>query len=355
MAEDATTQEAPPERPAGPQLPPLDFTWAKVPTERPPKPVIGEDGFTLKLADHGLYGYAPDHWPYTNDMPRGSFPPTDMGMPAPYTIYDKAEVWADSAAELYEAGIRGVWKPATDVAWTSIEPIAEHVEVSLDQIYTNISEQAYNSNQVLMGWLKEISYGYHEVKLYLATQVFDHARHVEVFRKRAMSNGGGLGVQTPGYFNRAVYASFKFGELVTYVNIIRTSFFLALCENSEKLARSQADRQIFEMTANDLRRHLQYGIEHIKHFLQTGPERRSTVTAWLDRGEIMLAADLRHDKALREAFILAMGDTVADGKKALAELRQAQLKKYLLTLEAATVPDRGDHLQPPFRAVMENP
>ena len=44
-----------------------------------------------------------------------------------------------------------------------------------------------------MGWLKDISYGYHEVKLYLATQAFDHARHVEAFRKRALANGGGLG------------------------------------------------------------------------------------------------------------------------------------------------------------------
>lgn len=353
MAEETTAQQpAPP--PPGPQLPPLDFSWAKVPTERPPRPVIGADGFTLKLADYGLYGYAPDRWPYQNDTPRGSYPAPDMGMPAPYTIYDKAEVWAENAADLYEAGIRGVWKPATEINWSSIEPIAEHVEVSLDQIYTNISEQAYNSNQVLMGWLKEISYGYHEVKLYLATQVFDHARHTEVFRKRAMSNGGGLGVQSPGFFNRTVYASFKFGELVSYVNILRSSFLLALCENSGKLARSQADRQIFELTANDLRRHLAFGIEHIKHYVQQSPQHRQHVNGWLDRGEIMFAADIKRDTALREAYILAMGDTIAEGKAALAALRQAQLKKYLLTLEAATVPFRGDHLQPPFRAVMEN-
>ena len=53
-------------------------------------------------------------------------------------------------------------------------------------------------------WEPEISYGYHEVKLYLATTVFENARAVEVFRKRALSNGGGLGLQSPGWGFRSV-------------------------------------------------------------------------------------------------------------------------------------------------------
>lgn len=350
---DAPAQPAP--QPFPFQIPPLDMSWAKVPTERPPKPVIGEDGFTLKLADAGGYSWAPDRWPYQNDTPRGSWPAQDMGLPAPYTIYDKAEVWADNCADLYEQAIREQWKPATQINWTTIEPIADHVEASLDQIFTNISEQAYNSNQVLMGWLREISYGFHEVKLYLATQTFDHARHVEAFRKRALANGGGLGYQAPGFFNRAVYASFKFTEFVVYVNIIRSSFLLALCEWSDRLGRSQADRQLFENMAHDLRRHLAYGVEHLKYYLNANPQHRSHVKTWLDRGEVMLAADLRRDKPLREAFILALGDSVQEGKAKLAELRQHQLKRYLQTLEAATLYGRGEHVVNALKGIIEQP
>jgi hypothetical protein len=332
------------------------MSWAKVATERPPKPKIGDEGFTLRLADVGSYGWAPDHWPYENDTPRGSWPSRDMGLPAPYTIYDKAEVWADNSADLYELAIKEQWKPATQVNWSTIEPLADHIEASLDQIYSNISEQTYNSAQVLSGWLREISYGYHEVKLYLATQVFDHARHVEAFRKRALANGGGLGVQTPGFFNRTVYAAFKFTELVVYMNIIRTSFLLALCEHAEKLGRSQADRQLLELTANDLRRHLAYGIEHVKFYLQQGgPDKRRNVRVWLERGEIMMAADLKRDKPLREALILALGDSVQAGKQALAELRQAQLRKYALSLEAATYPGRADSIVASLKEAIENP
>ncbi|HEY8173552.1 MAG TPA: hypothetical protein VIH21_10750, partial [Dehalococcoidia bacterium] len=210
MADAETPTEELTAAPQLPPLPPLDMSWAKAPTERPPRPKIGPEGLTLRLADYGTYGQAPDRWPYQNDTPRGAHPSDDMGLPAPYTIYEKVEVWAENSADLYELGIKEQWKPATQISWNTIEALPEHIEASIDQIVSNISEQAYNSNQVLMGWLREISYGYHEVKLYLATQTFDHARHVEAFRKRALANGGGLGVQTPGFFNRTVSASFKF-------------------------------------------------------------------------------------------------------------------------------------------------
>ncbi|MCH8849927.1 MAG: hypothetical protein IIC89_03775 [Chloroflexi bacterium] len=355
---DEKKEEKQPERPPGFQPPPLSMKWAKAPTERPPRPKdFGPEGFTLRKADVGSYGWAPDHWPYENDTPRGAWPaPPEMrGLPAPYTIYDKHEVWADSAADLYELAIRERWVPATEISWGSIEPIEEHIEASLDQIFSNISEQQYNSNQILMGWLKDISYGFHEVKLYLSTQVFDQARHVEAFRKRALSNGGGLGVQSPGFMNRTLYAAFKFTELVVYMNIMRGTFTLALCEWGDKLGRSQADRQLFDNTANDLKRHLTYGADHLKHYLRKDDINRGRVAVWLGRAEAMMAADLRRDKPLREAFILALGETVADGKAKLKELRQAQLQKYLLTLEAATVYNRREELNPSFLDVIENP
>jgi hypothetical protein len=361
---DATTdkkeeQEEPP-KPQMPafQPPPLDMRWAKVPTERPPRPKdLGPEGFTLRLADYGSYGVAPDHWPYQNDTPRGAWPAKtwNRGLPAPYTIYDKHEVWAESAADLYELAIRERWIPATEIAWGSIEPLPEHVEASLDQIFTNISEQQYNSNQLLMGWLMQISYGFHDVKLYLSTQVFDQARHVEAFRKRALSNGGGLGVQTPGFLNRTVYAAFKFTELVCYINVLRASFFLGLAEWGDRLGRSQADRQLFENLANDLKRHLAFGAEHLKFYIRHSPELLDNVHVWLNRGEALYAADLRRDKPLREALILALGDTVQEGKERLRELRQTQLQKYLRTLEAATIYDREQKLIPQFVDVINNP
>ncbi|MDP3768698.1 MAG: hypothetical protein Q8S13_11845, partial [Dehalococcoidia bacterium] len=72
-------------------------------------------------------------------------------------------------------------------------------------------------------------------------------------------------------------------------------------------------------------------------------------------GEAMLAADLRRDKAFREALILVLGDTVEQGKARLKELRQAQLQKYLRMLEAATIYGREEKLIPAFARVIEEP
>ena len=131
-----------------------------------------------------------------------------------------------------------------------------------------------------MGWLKQISYGFHEVKLYLATQVFDHARHVEAFRKRALANGGGLGVQTPGFFNRTVYGVLQVhrARRSTSTSCARRSCSGCASSASEKLARSQADRQLFELTANDLRRHLAYGVEHLRYYTAAGRRAEAAAT-----------------------------------------------------------------------------
>ena len=222
MAENEAPADASQKRRSAPQIPGIiappapDLKWAKAPTERPPRirdlaPRASRCGWPTAAPTAGR----PTTGRTRTTRRAAPSPSKDMGLPAPYTIYDKLEVWAENSADLYEAAIREQWKPATrDLLGHASSRCADHIEASLDQIFSNISEQAYNSNQVLMGWLKQISYGFHEVKLYLATQVFDHARHVEAFRKRALSNGGGLGVQSPGFFNRTVYASFKFTELV---------------------------------------------------------------------------------------------------------------------------------------------
>jgi hypothetical protein len=337
-------------------VPPLDFRWARVPTEKPPRPKIGPQGFTLRDADYGSYGWAPDRWTYENDMPRGSYPVRDRGLPAPYTIYDKYQVWAENAADLYEQGIRERWSAANDIRWGTLEPLSETKELSLDQIYSWVSEQSYNSAQYIMKWLREISYGYHEVKLYLATQVFDHARHTEAFRKRALANGGGLGVESPGFLNRTVAASFKFTELVIYINIQRASSIQGILETIGKLDYvAQADRQLCENAARDLQRHIDYGTEHLRYFLQTHPEKRVEVDHWLLRGETMLAADFRRDGALRAAMVLALGDTVKEGKARRVDMLKRSVARYLANLEKATVYHHAGKLSPELQPLYEGP
>ena len=137
---DAKTEEPlAPQIPGILTLPTLDMSWAKVPTERPPKPEIGAEGFTLRLADAGAYAWVPDDWPYENDTPRGSYPSKDIGLARPiHRSSTRRSVWADNSADLYELGIKEQWKPATQISWGSIEPLADHIEAAIDQIVVEL-------------------------------------------------------------------------------------------------------------------------------------------------------------------------------------------------------------------------
>jgi len=327
--------------------PPLDMSWAKAPTQRGMRPTIGPEGMTLAAVDAGPYGDAPDHWPYENDTPRGAYVPPDLvGLPASYSIYEKAEVWADNCAELYEEAIRNRWPSATTIPWDTLQPLPDHIEQSICQLCTNWSEDAHVGFETIAKWLESISYGYHEVKLFLSTQVFDLARHTETFRKRALANGGSLGVQSPGFMHRAIASSLKFSELVLGLNVVRTGFTLTILQRyGDQLARSDADREIFRHVSRDLERHLSYGMEHLRYYLLRQPEKRSYVRAWLGRAELMMAGELRRNVPANEALILLLGHGDAkSGSAKLAELRRAQVEDYLERLAQVTITDQRERL-----------
>jgi hypothetical protein len=324
---------------AGGGAPPQpDLRWMKVPTERPPKVAPGEQGLLLAQVERGGYGYAPDHWTYTTDMPRGSYPSRLPGLAALYTIYDKIEVWSENVRDLYEDAILHRWKPATDVPWDRLEPLPSHVEMAVCQIGTRVSEESLVALQVLSSWLEKISYGYHEVKLYLATVAFEAARHTEAFRKRALANGGGLGVQGVGHFNRTVSGSMKFTEFVVYELLQRASFRRTMLGVLEERAPTETDRWLCRMAGCDLDRWLAYSLGHVRFHVQQDPGSRMQLGVWLGRGEIFLGADLARDTELNEALMLVLGgDSAADGRAALAALRRRQVEEYLARLAGATV------------------
>ncbi len=337
-------------------IPALDMSWAAVPTDRPPRIKAGPKGLRLRDVERGAYGFVPDHWMYQTDLPRGAYPPQREGILASYTIYDKVEVWADSVYDLYEDAIADRWTSAQDISWSTMEPLPDHIEQSICQLMTHWSEDGILGAEVISKWLEQISYGFHEVKLYLGAQVFDLARHSETFRKRALANGGGLGIQGPGGVHRIIFSAMKFTEMVIYLNLQRTSFFLSLLERAGRaLARNEAELKIYAYVAQDLRRHVQYGIDHVKYYVQNQPQKRSSVATWLFRGEAIIANEMRTNVPQKEALILLLDDRPAAGKKKLLELRQQQVQDYLDRLGQATVPRKVEDLAPGLRRQVEAP
>jgi len=337
------TPEAPPPRPAP------DFSWMRVGTQRNMRPAIGPQGLRLRDIDQGSYGYVPDHWPYRNDHPRGASPGNLAGLEAGYSLYEKWEVWSENAADLYEDAIRDRWTSAADIPWEKLEPQAEITERAFCQVLTELSEASLITLQIYSGWLERISYGFYEVKSFLATQIYDSGRHHEALRKRALANGGGLGMQSPGIFHRAVTSSLRFTELVASQNIVRDVYHLVVLEALRSVVTNDADRTLLSLVIRDLWRHVEFGVGHIDYYLKSNPTKHDQVHTWLGRPEMLLAADLQRDVPFNEAMILLLGDSVAEGRRRWEHVQDDFVAAYLHRLYAAGLYNRAERLYPDFK------
>jgi hypothetical protein len=315
-----------------------DFWWMKVPTEwgiriRPADTAMG---LTLGELEVGTYGDVPDTWTNRSEIARGSFPSSvveDMG----YTIFDKALVWADNVIPLYEIAIRDRWASATDLPWTSLHPLATDLERAICQLMTELAERSYFESVLLGSWLPEISYGYLELKLFLATVIYDLARHAEAFRKRALANGGGLGLQAPTDYARAAKEARSFPELVAIL-FVQDSTLLTLFEEGEQFAHNELERELYRLCARDRRRMMDYQVERLKHFLWKMPERREEQNLYFNKAESRMAKDW-NDAAVFEPLAAVLGggkEHLAEGMAKLGALRKRQVEDYVANLQRAT-------------------
>lgn len=325
---------------------PRDFPWMRVPTQRGMKPAIGPQGLRLRDIDQGSYAYVPDHWPYKTDMPRGAFPSNQTFLEASYSLYDKCDVWSENAADLYEDAIRDRWSSAMDVPWQALQPYDEIAERAICQVLTEISEASLVGMQILSGWLERISYGFYEVKSYLATEIYDLGRHHEALRKRALANGGGLGLQSPGIYHRAITSSLRLTELIIAQNLVRGLYHLVVLEALRDAANNEADRTLYSLVIRDLWRQIDFAVGHVDYYLKSQPEKHDQLHVWLGRAELLLVAEVQRDTPFNEALILLLGDSVEEGRQRLTELRQRFVAAYLHRLYEAGVYNRLEKLAP---------
>ena len=347
MTQEQQTSPTPP-----PGLPPPSLAWMRVDTEWGVRagPDL-EQGLTLGRINVGSYGAVPDIWENETMLPRGAAPIAGVESMG-YSIYRKADVWAESCAEMYEEAIRERWAPATDVPWDTLAPLPEDIEAAMCQLCTELAERAYWSSAAVGTWLKEISYGFIEVKAFLSTEIFDRARHTEAFRKRALANGGGPGVQPTSDALRGLFDARAWRELSVRLHILQDSFTATIYRwGRDRIARNDAERTIFDLALRDTRRHVRYGRERLAYQLAQEPQRRAELHTYLHRGENAVAHDDLHS-SLRGALAVLLGggtDGLADGVRAVEELRCEQVRDYLAALEEAGLGDRRERLHPKMR------
>ena len=311
------------------------FQIFRTPAETGVAATPGPDGLRLRDINIGSYGVVPDQWDLPNDAPRGTTS-TGLIMAAGYSIFDKAEVWSENAVDLYEDAIRDRWTPATELDWKGeLSELPEEMERAVGQICTVYSNNGLVEQKIIGRWLEEISYGYHEVKLFLATQAYDAGRKVEVLRKRALANGGGLGQAPLGQIYRSWYQGLTFTDMLIALDVVYKSYETTLFESASEWAQTEIERKMFELLARDSRRHLEYGLGHLDWYARYKPEVERKLPVQFQRAEAGLVQEMRLSTSEREALIVLMAGGVENlqaGVDRLSTLRQRQLDDYLANL-----------------------
>ncbi|MDH3644245.1 MAG: hypothetical protein OES38_19220 [Gammaproteobacteria bacterium] len=292
-------------------IPQPRFDWAGRSNQWGTRVKPGKHGLRLGDLNVGIYGEIPEQWQDQTRNPRGAIPRKGVP-PLGYSIRDKADLWADSAADLYEEAIQRRWAPATDVPWDTVEPLNEGLERAICQVCTELCQYANCDIETVSSWQHQMAYGYHEVKQYLATASFDGARQFEAFRKRALVNGGGLGLEGPGEVNRMILESRGgWTEAVTYLLLLRGTFTMTMLRYLERAACNDAERYLYRHVMQDKARHMTYCLEHLQYAIAHEDDMALIMQQLLFIGDRIFARELK-DNVLREALAIVFAGGIEE-------------------------------------------
>ena len=303
----ASTPAAKP--PSEVEVPKPSFAWMNKSKQWNTRVKPNKKGLTLGALNVGVYGEIPDHWDDQTRLPRGAIQRAGVP-PLGYSVRSKHELWADCAADLYEESIQRRWIPATEVDWNSIEQLPDDVETAMCQLCTELCQYSNTEMEAISVWQDKMAYGYHEVKMYLATNSFDCARMFEAFRKRALVNGGGLGLENKGDVNRMILESRGgWTETVAYLWLMRGTLTMTILRHGLLFAHNDAERTIFAHAIQDKARHLTYALDHLRYAITHEEDQALILQTVLIIGEGIYAKELR-DPVLRETLAILYGNGI---------------------------------------------
>ena len=343
----------------------LDLSWMDQAGERGMRAHPGRRGLTLEEINKGSYGSVPE---ISDDMTMGLRGGARRpGVPrVGYHVPKKSDTWSENAAMLYEEAVQRQWSSATDIPWHELQPLPDDVERAYSQFCTFLTEVEFIAGDTPSQWLPQISNDHYEVKMFLASQIMDEARHLDVFRKRALANGGGLMQSSGNAGLRVIIEAKDFTEMSTIMHVQGEGLVQSIFRMGEYIATNDAEKRIFRLSAQDESRHVAFGVMHLKYILETEPERREEIHSYLEKAEPVLVGGGANGtqpvaggapvfgQSLGILFGHSLGSEDEGQKLAMAAFRR-QLNEYMHRLEVAGMGERRYRLPAGVQAVLDPP
>ena len=310
-------------------------------------------GLTYDDTNVGSYGY--DRIPETlrnryTMAPRGAeiwgrLP--DLG----YTINRKSDVWSNNAAALYEEAKSRRWAPAVDVPWQRLTEtkLPTEVESAVAQLATTLEEIALVGLEMPSRWVFAINQEFLELKSFLCAQMLDQARHLEVFRKRALAGGQGLkraSVAAEQALKEILFAE-TYPAASLSMNLMLGSGLLTLYRFAAAVAPSEVERALFTWVVQDQARHVAYGMGQVRYHLQHQPGQAEVLGDYLDRTEHCFFGVLAAPELIGALGVIA-------GRDQVARFLERAVDEYLERCERVGFAERSSRsrLRPVLREVL---
>jgi TusA-related sulfurtransferase len=206
--------------------------------------------------------------PATGFAPRGAR--VEPGGPAyPFTLLSRDHVAPPEVAQLYDQAVSEQWDASRDIPWEKVKPLPPPLEWAVGQVMTFLAENELSALYVPARFLPRIHPAYVEVAMFLATQLADEARHIDVFLKRARAGGGGLGISsaTTAHSLHSLLLLGDFTEAAFLLSVMGEGTFLDLLRFIEQHAPDEPTAEITRRARIDEARHVHFGLAHVRHAL----------------------------------------------------------------------------------------
>ncbi len=321
---------------------PLDWKWLRgAKSEWGVKPKPGPRGLTMLDIATGSYGEVPDNPQYRTMAPRGC--DVDPGTPdMGYILNKKSDVWADNVVELYEEAVARQWSATRDIPWTELPELPDEIEHAICQVCTTLTEVEMIAADLPAKWMWRMNHDFLEAKMFLCTQIMDEARHAEVFRKRALANGGGL-LMSRGEGEsmlRTILEAKTYTQATALMHLLGEGFILDIFRMGELISPSPVEKRMFRMAMQDEARHVAYGTMHIRYAVEQDPDVAEEIHEALDHGEAVLTNfGTNQDFGTALAVLLGGGidDIETKGFPLQMEMSRKQFTSYLARCERAGI------------------
>src|SRR6185436_8411258 len=202
--------------------------------------------------------------------PRGA--PVEEGAPEiEFSMRKRTDIWANAISELYEQATSSQWVGSHDIPWQELAPLDDEVERAVCQIMTFLAENEYAALYVPARFIGQIHPHFTEAALFLSTVMVDEARHIEVFTKRALANGGGLGIASAStqLSLASLLETRDFSTASFLLSVLGEGTFLDLLAFLEEHAPEPGTREICRRARLDESRHVHFGISHSRYTLES--------------------------------------------------------------------------------------